>query len=199
MGIISILSVFFLTIIQLAQGKFITAACRAGTHYCVQQNSQGTWCYAPEVVHYTSTTAVTSCTASGGDHVELQGALQSHLKQDLSIAYYNGVDNKRLGGVDYNVPTAAGIVRMCLSNSGGDGILQTLCFNVAADNSVDGFPFCLVNGGPPVVSDGCYPEKFNTTTNTNTPTYSSTALSSLTTQSTLALFLWWTFLLRFWV
>src|SRR5882762_7405181 len=103
MGIISLLSVFFLTFGQLAQGKFITAVCRSGTHLCVQQNSKGTWCYAPEV----PTTTVISCTASGGNHVELQGALQSHLKQDLSIAYYNGVDNVRLGGVDYSVPTAS--------------------------------------------------------------------------------------------
>jgi hypothetical protein len=64
---------------------------------------------------------------------------------------------------------------MCLSNSGGDQILQTLCFNVAADNSVDGDPWCVVTVGPPVVSDGCYPEKFNTNATTaNTPTYSST-------------------------
>src|SRR5437016_13098862 len=31
----------------------------------------------------------TSCV--GDNHIELQGALQSHLKQDLSIAYYNAV------------------------------------------------------------------------------------------------------------
>ena len=86
------------------------------------------------------------------------------------------MDNTRLGGVDYSVPSVAGIIRMCLSNSAGDGILQTLCFNVAADNSVDGFPVCVVNDGPPVVSDGCYAEKINTTaTMTNTPTYFSTA------------------------
>ena len=165
MSTINLLSVFFLTFVQLSQGKFLTAVCRAGTRYCVQQNSKGTWCYAPESGHYTATTVVTSCT--GPDHVELQGALQSHLNQNLSIAYYNGVDNKQLGGVDYAVPTASGIVRLCLSNSAGDGILQTLCFNVVGDNSVDGFPFCLVYGGPPVVTDGCYPEKINT----NTPTY----------------------------
>ena len=90
------------------------------------------------------------------------------------------MDNKRFGGVDYAVPTASGIVRLCLSNSAGDGLLQTLCFNVAGDNSVDGFPFCLVYGGPPVVTDGCYPEKI--TTNTTTPTDgSSTALYPLNT------------------
>lgn len=161
-----------MTFVQLSQGKFITAACRSGTRYCVQRNSQGTWCYSPEAISVT-TAAMTSCQ---GEHVELQGALQSHLNQNLSIAYYNGVDNKWLGGVDYSVPTASGIVRMCLSNSAGDGMLQTLCFNVAGDNSVDGFPFCLVAGGPPVVSDGCYPEKFSVYASaTNTPTYYSTA------------------------
>jgi len=186
MGIINLLSVFFLTFGQLGQGKFLTPVCRSEIPQgnCVRQNSKGTWCYAPDP-YYTPTTAMTSCTiASGADYVtvELQGALQSHLKQNLSIAYYNGVDNNRLGGVDYAVPTTSGIVRMCLSNSGGTGILQTLCFNVAGDNSVDGFPFCLVNGGPPVVTDGCYPEKFNT----NTTKYSSTALYPLITQSILA-------------
>jgi hypothetical protein len=188
MGILNLLSVFFLTFDQLARGKFITPVCRVGTGNCVRQNSKETWCYAPDP-YYTPTTAMTSCTASGADYVtfELQGALQSHLKQNLSIAYYNGVDNNRLGGVDYAVPATSGIVRICLSNSGGTGILQTLCFNVAGDNSVDGFPFCLVNGGPPVVIDGCYPEKFNTnTTTTNTPRYSSTAPNTLITQSILA-------------
>lgn len=182
MSIINLLSVFFLTTVQLAQGKFITVACRAGSNYCVQQNSEGTWCFAPEAA---PTPAATSCTAY---HVELQGALQSHLNQNLSIAYYNGVDNKRLGGVDYAVPTAAGIVRMCLSNSAGDGILQTFCLNVASDNSVDGSPYCLVDGGPPVVSDGCYSENFATNTTTaKSPTYSSTALyPSITTYSNLA-------------
>jgi len=183
MSIIYLFLVFFLTFVQLAEGKFITPVCRAGTRYCVQQNSKGTWCFTPQANRYASTTPVTSCTGSGGDHdVELQGALQSHLKQNLSIAYYNGVDNLRLGGVDYTVPSKSGIVRMCLSNSAGDGILQTLCFNVASDNSVDGFPVCVVNDGPPVVSDGCYPEKFNTTaTVTNTPTYFSTARYPVTT------------------
>ena len=151
-NIINVLSVLFFILMHPSQGKFITPTCRAGTRYCVQQNSKGTWCLVPE----THSGLPTSCV--GDNHIELQGALQAHLKQDLSIAYYNAVDNARLGGVNYNIPTVPGVVRMCLSNRGGDGILQTLCFNVAADNSIDGFPYCLVTGGPPVVSDGCYPE-----------------------------------------
>ncbi|KIM48656.1 hypothetical protein M413DRAFT_21010 [Hebeloma cylindrosporum] len=186
MSVITLLSLSFLTTVHLAQAKFLTPVCRAGTNYCVQQNSKGTWCYAPEADHYTSKTSITSCIDSGGSHVELQGALQSHLKQNLSIAYYNGVDSKQLGGADYSVPTASGIVRMCLSNSAGDGILQTLCFNVAGDNSVDGFPFCLVDGGPPVVSDGCYPENFITNRTANAPKYSSKGHKSLVTRSILA-------------
>ena len=184
MSIIDLLSVFFLTFVQLSQGKFLKAVCRGESRYCVQQNSKGTWCYSPEAIHDSLST---SCT--GDTHVELQGALHSHLKQNLSIAYYNGVDNKRLGGVDYAVPTASDIVRMCLSNAAGDGILQTLCFNVAGDNSIAGYPSCLVYGGPPVVTDGCYPENLNTNATTaNTPTYfytpthySSTALYPLNT------------------
>jgi len=30
--------------------------------------------------------------------------------------------------------------------------------NVAGDNSVDGFPYSGVTLGPPVTTDGCYPE-----------------------------------------
>ncbi|KIM48654.1 hypothetical protein M413DRAFT_437839 [Hebeloma cylindrosporum] len=169
---------FFLTFVQVAQANFLTAVCRANSRYCVQKNSKGTWCYAPEALHSTPAAPILdSCI--GDTHIELQGAFQSHLRQNLSIAYYNAVDNQQLGGVDYDIPTAPGIVRLCLSNSGGDGILQTLCFDVSGDNSMDGNPWCLVTGGPPVVSDGCYPEKFNTTLPT---TYSSTAPNLLITE-----------------
>lgn len=178
MNIINFLSVLFLTFIPLSQANFLTAVCRGQSRYCVQKNSKGTWCYSPEAVHSTATTPVpTSCI--GDTHVELQGALQSHLKQNLSIAYYNGVDNNQLGGVDYDIPTASGIVRLCLSNAAGDGILQTLCFDVSGDNTMEGTPYCLVVGGPPVVSDGCYPENFNITI---TPPSTSTAPKRLTAQ-----------------
>ena len=174
------LLVLFLTLIQLSQGKFLTAVCRGKSRYCVQKNSKGTWCYSPEALHSDSAYPVlASCI--GETHVELQGALQSHLKQNLSIAYYNGVDNVQLGGVDYDIPTGSGIVRMCLSNSAGDGILQTLCFDVAGDSAMDGDPWCLVTGGPPVVSDGCYPDKFNPP-----PTYPSMAPKPLIAQWSLA-------------
>ena len=93
MGILNLLSVFFLTFDQLARGKFVTPVCRAGTGNCVQQNSKGTRCYAPDP-YYTPTTAMTSCTASGADYVtvELQGALQSHLKQNLYITGWIIID-----------------------------------------------------------------------------------------------------------
>ncbi|KIM48658.1 hypothetical protein M413DRAFT_38411, partial [Hebeloma cylindrosporum] len=152
-------------LVHSTQSRFIQATCRSGTRYCVQQNTQGTWCYSTEAVH----AVATDCP---GEHLELQGALNTHLAQDLSIAYYNGVDNSRLGGVDYPVNTTTGIVRLCLSNRAGDGLLQTLCMNVAGDNSVDGFPFCLVTLGPPVTTDGCYVDLAVT---------SSTASSSTTT------------------
>jgi len=175
------LLVLFLAFMPLSQANFLTAVCRAQSRYCVQKNSKGTWCYSPEAVHYTASTDPVPTSCIGDTHVELQGALQSHLKQNLSIAYYNGVDNNLLGGVDYDIPTASGIVRLCLSNAAGDGILQTLCFDVAGDNSIDGNPWCLVVGGPPVVSDGCYPEKYNTTI-TYPSTVTSTAPKPLTAQ-----------------
>jgi len=50
----------------------------------------------------------------------------------------DGVDKSRLGGADYPVNTTSGIVRLCMSNRAvGDGLLQTLCFNVGGDNSVE--------------------------------------------------------------
>ena len=116
--------VLIILLVQSTQGRFIQATCRAGTRYCVQQNSQGKWCYSTEAVHVVAM----DCP---GAHLELQGVLDNHLKQDLSIAYYNGVDNTRLGGVDYAVNTTTGIVRLCLSNAAGDGLLQTFCMNVA--------------------------------------------------------------------
>jgi hypothetical protein len=37
-------------------------------------------------------------------------------------------------------------------------LLQTLCIKIADDNSVDEFPYCGITLGPPVTTDGCYPE-----------------------------------------
>ena len=99
----------WITLVQSIQSRFIQATCRAGTRYCVQKNSRGTWCLSTEAVHVVAT----DCPRG---HLELQGAPDIHLKQDLSIAYYDGVDNSRLGGADYPVNTTSGIVRLCVSN-----------------------------------------------------------------------------------
>jgi len=164
-------------LVQSSQSRFIQATCRAGTRYCVQQNSQGTWCFLTETVHVVAT----DCPDS---HLELQGAVDAHLKQDLSIAYYNGADNTRLGGVDYQMNAAGGIVRLCLSNKAGDGLLQTLCLNVGADNSVDGFPYCLVTLGPPISSDGCYTPDAATSSAISSTIISTSPSSSLHPTST---------------
>lgn len=158
-------------LVQFTQGRFIQAVCRTGTRYCVQQNTQGTWCYSTMAVQVVAT----NCP---GDHLELQGAVDAHLKQDLSIAYYNGIDNGRLGGVDYAVNATAGIVHLCLSNRAGDGLLQTLCMNVAVDNSLDGSPYCLVTLGPPVTTDGCYVNVVVTSSTTSSSTTTTTSSST---------------------
>lgn len=171
LGLVSIV-----LLVQSTQGRFIQATCRQGTRYCVQQNTQGTWCFSTEAVQVVTT----DCS---GSQLELQGAVDAHLKQDLSIAYYNGVDNSRLGGVDYAVNTTTAIVRLCLSNSAGDGLLQTLCMNIAVDNSLDGSPYCLVTLGPPVTTDGCYVNVAVTSRTTSSSTTITTSSSTTTTTS----------------
>ena len=172
-----ILGLVWIALIQSTQSRFIQATCRAGTRFCVQQNSQGTWCYSPMLVG----TVTTSC---AGEHLVLQGAVDAHVKQDLSIAYYNGIDNARLGGVDYPVNATAGMLHLCLSNRAGDGLLQTLCMYMDGDNSVDGNPYCLVTVGPPVTTDGCYVNLDVAGTTTSTTATTSSTTSSTTSPST---------------
>jgi len=67
-------------------------------------------------------------------------AVQSYRTDPVNVSPLlpDGVDNSRLGGADYPVNTTSGIVRLCMSNRAvGDGLLQTLCFNVGSDNSVE--------------------------------------------------------------
>lgn len=83
-----------------------------------------------------------------------------HRKQGLSIAYYSGADNTRLGGADYSVPANPGILRLCVSGKTGDGTsFQTLCQNVVTDNDItgaSGTPWCMLALGQDAVEDGCY-------------------------------------------
>ena len=154
-------------LVRNSASRFTQAVCRPTTRLCVQRNTANTsWCYVPGAVD----TVATDCI---GDHLDLANVVKVHAAQDLSIAYYNGADDKLLGGADWPFPIGAGIYRLCVSGRAGEGLVQTLCFNVAGDNTLDGNPYCSVTYGPQVVSDGCYlPET------RPTPTASSGSISS---------------------
>jgi len=107
-------------------------------------------CYVPD-----GTVAITPC--SGAGHADLATVFQTHLQQDLSIAYYNAVDNTRLGGVDFDVPSDGTIIRLCLSGQAVGGSYWTLCLDAVGDNVLSGSPvFCKLRQVPASVSDGCY-------------------------------------------
>ena len=119
----------------------------------VQKNSQGTWCYLPTAGYPVRTVA---CTGTSSDFASV---LDVHLKQGLSIAYYNAIDNTLLGGANYSLPVGANmpIIRLCASGLGGDGYYyETICTNAAADNVLANYPYCQVALGQKAVTDGCY-------------------------------------------
>jgi len=140
---------------KFVHGRFTTTACYWDN--CVQQNTQGRWCYSPDPEM--SGTAIT-CNGDYRRDVTMAAVVAVHIKQGLSVAYYSGVDNAFLGGADFPFPASGGIIRLCASGKAGDGSLQTLCSNVHADNVVNvpgsGDPVCIVAVGQTNVTDGCY-------------------------------------------
>ena len=175
----SLLIFVILLLSHQALSIFTEGACWPGTQRCIQR-SAGTdsWCFV--AVARDSTT--TSCV---GPAVDFQTVLAEHLSQDLAIAYYDGASNRRLGGAsEYNVTGAVGVIRLCASGPAGNGVLYTICTNVAADNVFNGSPACVVIGGPTRVSDGCYDFTRQQTTSTTTTSTSSITSSSTTTSST---------------
>lgn len=134
-------------------GLFTKTSCYGGN--CVQQDSQGRWCYVPDP---RSSSDVT-CKGGYARDASMNAVMAVHLKQGLSIAYYSGVDNALLGGADFPFPSSGGIVRICVSGKAGDGSYQTFCENIHQDNDiygVTGDPFCIIAVGQDLVSDGCY-------------------------------------------
>ena len=134
-------------------GLFTKTSCYGSN--CVQQDSQGRWCYVPDP---RSSSDVT-CKGGYSRDATMSAVMAVHLKQGLSIAYYSGVDNALLGGVDFPFPSSGGIIRICLSGKAGDGTYQTFCENIHQDNDIYGLtgdPFCIIAVGQDVVSDGCY-------------------------------------------
>jgi hypothetical protein len=140
---------------------------------CVLNTAAGL-CYVPD-----GTTVIVPC--SGAGHADLATVFQTHLRQDLSIAYYNAVDNSRLGGIDFTVPSDGSIVRLCLSGQAAGGDLWTLCLDAMGDNTLSGSPvYCKLRQAPAHVSDGCYGRSSvagNTTTITSSKGGAATSTS----------------------
>jgi len=133
---------------------------------CVVRTAAGSMCFVPKDVF------ITPCTGTG--HGNLATAFETHMKQDLSIAYYDGLDNVRLGGVDFNVPSDGSIVRLCLSGRAVGGGYSTLCLNAVGDNVLfeDSSAYCKQRLAPAAVSDGCYHDSITAGNSTSTGTTS---------------------------
>jgi hypothetical protein len=98
--------------------------------------------------------------------------MSAHLRQGRSIGYYNGVDNKFLGGAEWPVPENPGVVRLCISGSGfDDGLEITACTNAVADNDwpVSAVAWCAIQLAPPYITDGCFTSEGMVSYNTDPP------------------------------
>ncbi|KAF5332660.1 hypothetical protein D9611_005197 [Ephemerocybe angulata] len=168
---------------QVSLASFTSNACWLDTRRCIQRVASGAFCFVP-VAKETTTTL---CNAASAD---FQAVLDVHRSQSLSIAYYDGVTNRQLGGTDWAIPPTPGVYRLCASGRAGNGELQTICTNADKDNVFNGNPACLVIGGPETVSDGCYdavqaaPAATTTTTSTTSATSTSSTTTTTTTSST---------------
>jgi hypothetical protein len=127
--------------LHMSFAGFTKPARWGSTNLIIQRNSAGTWCFLPVAGE---TTAI-DCK---GDHADLQTTLTAHLQQDLSIAYYNAIDNTRRGGATWSITNATELMHLCASGRGGDGIVQTICSTVRADDTFAGTPYCEVALGP---------------------------------------------------
>ena len=159
-------------------GLFTKTSCLGSN--CVQQDSQGRWCYVPDP---RSSSDVT-CKGGYARDASMSAVMAVHLKQGLSIAYYSGVDNALLGGADFPFPSSGGIVRICVSGKAGDGSYQTLCENIHQDNDIYGLtgdPYCIIAVGQDFVSDGCYVPESGVVVvpSTSSPSTSSTILQTI--------------------
>ncbi|KDR77617.1 hypothetical protein GALMADRAFT_138697 [Galerina marginata CBS 339.88] len=121
--------------------------------------------------------------------------MEVHLKQGLSIAFYNTVDRGRMGGADFSFPPNTAYLHLCLSGKAGDGTFHTECVNIHQNNDifpVSGEAACIIGVGQDFVSDGCYVPKSGVvlsddpSTSTLAPTSTSTGAVSRTKQSSLA-------------
>ncbi|EDR15945.1 uncharacterized protein LACBIDRAFT_301455 [Laccaria bicolor S238N-H82] len=145
-------SILLLSVLpSFSYGLFTQSTCSGSG--CVQQQDTGAWCYVPK----SGETALLDCIESQSD---VQSVMNVHLTQDLSIAYYHGMDYSRFGGASWPVFATTSVVHLCISGYAEDGTLQTLCVNVNEDDTISGSPYCEIADAPHVVSDGCYEPTF---------------------------------------
>ncbi|KIM36516.1 hypothetical protein M413DRAFT_288054 [Hebeloma cylindrosporum] len=181
-GVLNVAIVLLLSQLTAVHGLFTKTSCYGSN--CVQQDSQGRWCYVPD----SRSSSDVTCKGGYSRDASMSAVMAVHLKQGLSIAYYSGVDNALLGGADFPFPPSGGIIRICLSGKAGDGTYQTFCENIHQDNDIYGLtgdPFCIIAVGQDLVSDGCYvPESGVVVAPSSGSTISQTTGSTTTGAST---------------
>ena len=131
-----------LSLISSVRAAFSTAICDSYGE-CVQKNAYGVWCFSTK---YTSNYA--SCPSPWAL------PLQTHLNQNLSIAYYSP-NGQFLGGTDYHVP-GTGQTYLCMSARVDPNQNATLCVLAAMDNTWYIDKYCFVDVVPSATKDGCF-------------------------------------------
>jgi hypothetical protein len=113
----------------------------------LEQNQHGSWCYYP-----TTRRRELACRTA---RAHLNAALQSHLRQNASVGYYNPA-GERLGGPEFAIPAPpVGRIHLCVSGNSGS-LPQTRCETVTRDNEIGSNLACTVARLQRNVSDGCY-------------------------------------------
>ena len=131
-----------LLLISSVRAAFSTAHCDSYGE-CVQKNAYGVWCFSTK-----STSNYASCSSPWAL------PLQTHLNQNLSIAYYSP-NGQFLGGTDYHVP-GTGQTYLCMSARVDPNQNATLCVLASMDNTWYIDKYCFVDVVPSATKDGCF-------------------------------------------
>ncbi|KDR68102.1 hypothetical protein GALMADRAFT_105181 [Galerina marginata CBS 339.88] len=139
-----------------SNGRITAPVCALNN--CIPQDSKGRWCYLPDP---STSGGTVDCPGTPNKTPDMTAVIAVHIKQGLSLAYYNAVDNARLGGANYTIPPGSGKVVFCASGVSGGGAFQTQCLTTGQDNDL--WPYlgseCIVAVAQDFVSDGCYTPK----------------------------------------
>ena len=177
---------------SMSQSLIFLAAAPLLCHCTFNNVSDPNWCWdgncvvstglGGQICYHPTANETNSMECSGGHDQSptYQGAINAHLAQGLSIAYYSLL-NIQLGGISYTIPMNTNTT-VCLSGTVGDGTYQTLCVPADTNNSImEPGAYCIITVAQHYVLDGCYIAMPNTTT---TSTISSlTAITSPTHSS----------------